>query len=91
MMQIVELANPALRDVLEVKVRLADQRAGGIEGVDGEGVLVQIGIVGMKRRLGLHGNVMARPAPPLFYALPVSRRGAYREANGHGDYRTGSA
>ncbi len=49
------------------------------------------GIVGMKRRLGLHGNVMARPAPPLFYALPVSRRGAYREANGHGDYRTGSA
>ena len=44
MMQIVELANPAFRDVLEVKVRLADERAGGIDGVDGEGALVQIGI-----------------------------------------------
>ena len=28
-------------------------------------------IVGMKRRLGLHGNVVAHPAPPLFHALTV--------------------
>ena len=51
MMQIVELANPAFRDVLEVKARLADERAGGIQGVDGEGVLVQIGI-GISIRVG---------------------------------------
>ena len=33
--------------------------------------LVGDAIVGMKRRLGLHGTVVAHPAPPLFHALTV--------------------
>ena len=38
-------------------------------------------LVGMKRQLDLHGNVMASFCPTTIDALTVSRRGAHREAS----------
>ena len=49
------------------------------------------GIVGMKRRLGLHGNVVASPAPPLFTRSPSGSGAHDREANRHRDHRPGPA
>ncbi len=49
------------------------------------------GIVGMKRRWGHHGTVVARSAPPNIHALTVCRRGAYREVSRHGYHRPGFA
>src|SRR6266536_2288770 len=38
-------------------------------------------LVGMKRQLDLHGNVVASFCPTTMDALTVSRRGAHREAS----------